>query len=46
PGLDAGRLRALIGEARAQAAAGRAPAAARTLFRELKAALAAAGPSA
>jgi ribosome-associated protein len=46
PGLDAGRLRVLLAEARAEAAAGRPPAAARELFRYLRGALAAAGESA
>jgi ribosome-associated protein len=46
PGLDAARLGALLASARAEAAAGRAPAAARELFRWLRSALAAGGPSA
>ncbi len=46
PELDAGRLRALLGQARAEAAAGRPPAAARELFRYLRGALAADAPSA
>jgi ribosome-associated protein len=46
PGLDAGRLRALLAQARTEAAAGRPPAAARELFRYLRGALAADGPSA
>jgi ribosome-associated protein len=46
PGLDTGRLRALLAEARAEVAAGRPPAAARELFRQLRGALAAADQSA
>ncbi len=46
PELDAGRLRALLAQARAEAAAGRPPAAARELFRYLRGALAAEAPSA
>jgi len=46
PGLDAGRLRALVARARAEAAAGRPPAAAREIFRYLRDALAAEGESA
>jgi ribosome-associated protein len=46
PGLDAGRLRALLAQARAEAAAGRPPAAARELFRYLRGALAAEDESA
>ncbi len=46
PGLDVGRLRALLAQARAEAAAGRPPAAARALFRCLRDALAAEGESA
>ena len=46
PGIDVARLRALATAARDEAAAGRPPAAARELFRCLRAALAAAGPSA
>jgi ribosome-associated protein len=46
PGLDAKRLRALVAQARAEAAADRPPAAARELFRWLRDALAAAGANA
>ncbi len=46
PALDAKRLRALLAQARAEAAAGRPPAAARELFRWLRDALAAAGANA
>ncbi|HUO80622.1 MAG TPA: ribosome biogenesis factor YjgA [Steroidobacteraceae bacterium] len=46
PQLDAGRLRALVARAGGEAAAGRPPAAARELFRYLRDALAADGPSA
>jgi ribosome-associated protein len=46
PRLDAGRIRALVVTARAEAAAGRPPAAARELFRWLRSALAAESPSA
>jgi ribosome-associated protein len=46
PELDAGRLRALLGQVRAEARAGCPPAAARELFRYLRDALAADAPSA
>jgi ribosome-associated protein len=46
PGIDAEQLRALLAAARAEAAAGRPPAAARELFRCLRSTLAAGGPSA
>lgn len=46
PALDAKRLRALVAEARAEQAAGRAPTASRTLFRWLRETLAAAPPAA
>lgn len=45
PALDAARLRQLVAAARAERAAGRAPAAARELFRVLRDALAAPKPS-
>jgi ribosome-associated protein len=46
PAIDAHELRALVAAARAEAAAGRAPSAARALFRRLRDWLAAPGPSA